>query len=261
MTSKSLLDSWRCRDLALSPLDPSSQRRYLGDVSRFLKSLPDCQTKNDLELVLAEVNGARLRSFFAQLLAEGYNPQTIKRVSVGVRRFFAFCCERRLLSINPLEGFELGLGPLPIKEWPPLSPDFLKQLRERVREKSPSFLPSRDLLILELISLGVDPSGLAKLKVDNLDLGGNRLCWLRRDHTRSHLLLSSETRILVGQYLAERATLMSHWGKDHPQFFIGRRAEPISDRQMRRQLSLAAKEVDPELGSSFDLRRIKKNAN
>ena len=226
---------------------------YRADATRFLASLPDGKTSNDIELTLNKVSQENLQRFFSELIASGrYRPSTIRRMTVGIRHLFRFCCEQGWVVINPFDGLRLDLPELSPAEWVLPPSGFFEQLRELVRRGSPIRLPSRDLLILELMRLGMGSSVLAKLTVSDIGQVGDHLCWGQKSDRRRRLVLPEETRPLLQQYLGERIALVRYYCQEHDQLFVRWYAKPLSGRQMRRQLGRLAR----ELGLAIDVRQI-----
>ena len=260
MTSEALIIYWR---LGLEneerrqgeKLKPATIGCYISDARCFLEHLLNGQMEESVEAALPRVDQAWLRSFFGNLIKNrNYHIRTMERITVTVRRLFRFFVAQGWITANPLDGFRSDLSKSPPMKWVPLTPDLFERLRGLAKQKNSTRLPSRDLLILELMRLGMSASVLAKSTVGDISLVGDRLCWQQKSGRRQSAVVPEETRLVLQRYLDERTILMRRYNLEHDRLFIKWYARPLSGRQIRRRLWLLAKTGLGLIG--FDVRQI-----
>ncbi len=256
MTVDELVDLWLASS-ATGKQKPVTRWSYAADVRKVLQAFSlraNPVSQDDVERILQGLTRDKLAHYFRSLVArEIHRPATVARMIHSARVFLLFCVGRGLININPLVNFCPKWPRSAPRPRPTLSLDHLDTLRQAVKRPLRSTLPPRGSLVLELMVLGIGGLQLTKLMISDLDLGGGQLCLRDDSNRRRYLILSPEVRLLLHRYLEERQLFLARLGLiDSGVLFIGRSNEPLTDRALRRQLTLAAK----ELGVALDVRQL-----
>ena len=170
---------------------------YRGDIEEFRK-----YSSRYFEEPIEKVNHKIIRSWFAQLLEEGFKPRTIHRKASSLKSFFKYLLQKELLIVNPMV-----LVPLPKldKQLPKFVDkcDLRKLLDDIPFEDS--FEGVRDHLIIELFyQTGIRSSELINLKVENLDFSLNQLKVFGKRNKERLIPLTVQIIETIKKYLTYR---------------------------------------------------------
>lgn len=160
--------SWEIEEfVAAVALAPSTLAVYARDVSSFARwAEADPQEpvrRPDL------VDRDRIRRYLASLSTSGRAPRTMARTMASLRRYFAWCQRRGLVSVDPTVGVSAPSGAARLPRV--LRADELHRLLDESPNTEDPVVTARDTAVLELLyGSGLRVSELCGLDVDQVDL-------------------------------------------------------------------------------------------
>lgn len=175
------------------------------------------------------------------------SPVTVRKRAIGLRTFFRFAKERRMIQRNLAKRIAIPRGGR--RRPKALVPHQVAQLLEVRRWKKDGDLLRDYTLLVLLLDSGLRLAEAAKLKVGDVDLARG-LIWVRSgkwDNDRGTVMLN-ETAELVRAYVGRRAACAEPL--EMP-VFVDRRGRPLSNRQIyllvkrRAKQSRLEREVSP----------------
>jgi integrase/recombinase XerC len=233
--------------LAVSGLAERTTKNYVADVKHFASWL-DRRGRG----ALLETTEEDIRDYCLNLVtAKAHPPATVNRRLQGVRKFFKYAVQARLVDQDPTLGIKLlpqartegarGLDRLEVE-----------RLLEAVRDGS-SRLAKRDYAIIQLmLQTGIRVGELTRLRLTHLKLGddnGSLSVPGERGSEGREVPLSSSVRRAIEVYLAERG------GSASDSVFLSVKGEPLSARSVQRLVSTYAGAAGLENVSTYSLRQ------
>ena len=156
------------------------------------------------DVSLQHVNHKVVRSWFAQMMEDGFQPSTIHRKSSTLKSFFKFLMVNRFLEKSPMD-----LVPLP---------KLKKNLPKFVDEKSLNVLLNelefpnnyegkRDKLIMDLFyQTGIRQSELIELTINDVDFSQQQIKVLGKRNKERIIPISSELNETINEFVTYRKT-------------------------------------------------------
>lgn len=153
----------RCRSRNLSALTIGWYKNILNGLRRFLEASGSPQPR--------ETTPNHLRAFLDDMRARGMASQTIDRTYGGVRCFFRYMAQERIIPQNPI-----SLVEKPRKSQVLLRPLDMDQVRLLLAQpKTKTYVGLRNwVMILTLVDTGLRLSEVLGLRRDNIDWQANR---------------------------------------------------------------------------------------
>ena len=156
------------------------------------------------DVSVQKVNHKVVRSWFAQMMEDGFQPSTIHRKSSTLKSFFKFLMVNRFLEKSPMD-----LVPLP---------KLKKNLPKFVDEKSLNVLLNelefpnnyegkRDKLIMDLFyQTGIRQSELIELTINDVDFSQQQIKVLGKRNKERIIPISSELNETINEFVTYRKT-------------------------------------------------------
>ncbi len=156
------------------------------------------------DVSVQHVNHKVVRSWFAQMMEDGFQPSTIHRKSSTLKSFFKFLMVNRFLEKSPMD-----LVPLP---------KLKKNLPKFVDEKSLNVLLNelefpnnyegkRDKLIMDLFyQTGIRQSELIELTINDVDFSQQQIKVLGKRNKERIIPISSELNETINEFVTYRKT-------------------------------------------------------
>ena len=156
------------------------------------------------DVSVQHVNHKVVRSWFAQMMEDGFHPSTIHRKSSTLKSFFKFLMVNRFLEKSPMD-----LVPLP---------KLKKNLPKFVDEKSLNVLLNelefpnnyegkRDKLIMDLFyQTGIRQSELIELTINDVDFSQQQIKVLGKRNKERIIPISSELNETINEFVTYRKT-------------------------------------------------------
>tara|TARA_B110000211_G_C14020407_1_gene527394 strand:- start:478 stop:1347 length:870 start_codon:yes stop_codon:yes gene_type:complete len=172
---------------------------YRGDLEEFI-----LYCNRYFEEPVENTNHKIIRSWFAQLLEEGYKPRTIHRKASSLKSFYKYLLQKEILVVNPML-----LVPLPKldKQLPKFvdEGDLRKLLDDILFDDS--FEGYRDHLIIELFyQTGIRSSELINLKLESVDFALKQLKVFGKRNKERLIPLTPQILETIKKYLTYRST-------------------------------------------------------
>ena len=172
----------------------TAYRRDLEDFTQYCKQCFEEPVQN--------VNHKVVRSWFAQLIEEGFKPRTVHRKASSLKSFFKFLLQKGVLDVNPM-----SLVPLPKlnKQLPKfVEEDSLRKLLDEI-PFSLNFEGVRDHLIIELFyQTGIRSSELVNIRLENVDFHQKHLKVLGKRNKERFVPLTPKIIETIKKYLTYR---------------------------------------------------------
>jgi site-specific recombinase XerD len=209
-----LVPSWEVA-LKSEHKSQSTIRNYLYGVDAFVRWCKDSGHTPALDRNL-------VRSFVAEVIADGAEPATARARQLAVRRFSAWCEEEGEIDSDPL----VGLRPpkLPDKVTPSLTGDEVRLLVKACQGKG--FRERRDEAIVRLmVETGLRAGEVLSLKVSDVNLSRGLLTVVRGKGGKGRVVpFGPHTARAIDRYTRMRR---SHALADTPKLFLGDRGQAL----------------------------------
>jgi site-specific recombinase XerD len=235
--------SWEVEEfVAAVPLAPSTLAVYRRDVLAFVEWVESDEPRPAHGP--AQVDRDRIRCYLASLAAAHRAPRTMARTMASLRRYFAWCLRRGLVTADPTVGVSAPAGPARLPRV--LRADELHQVLDEHPEDEDPVVAARDDAIVELLyGSGLRVSELCGLDVDDVDLDRGRAAVWGKGAKQRIVPLSDPARDALADWLGPsgaRARFLTDVASSVPldgdvtALFHNRRGKRIGPRDVRRML-------------------------
>ncbi|MFT3718155.1 tyrosine recombinase XerC [Pseudorhodoferax sp.] len=190
------------------------------------------------QVALAQVHGAHVRRWVAQMHAGGRSGRGIALILSGWRGFYAWLGREGRVAANPVQDVRAPKAGKPLPK--ALSVDDAVQLAEFAGEADDPWLEARDAAMVELLY----GAGLRVAELTGLDVapGPQALGWVDLDAGEAHVLGKGSKRRSVpighaaGQALRAWLALRGSGTALNPALFIGRHGTRLTQQAIRQRL-------------------------
>lgn len=230
--------------LAARDLSPHTIRAYDGDIAAFERHL-------GVRSLVSHIDRDRLVAFIAQQRAAGLSSVSLRRRASGLRGFFTWLRERRLLDVDPWIGTTVPVG---------RSQRLPRLLTKHELDRLFGFLrtaaqidargwdvvlerPHESTTLLGvalMVSTGVRVNELVSIRCQDIDLASRGVRILGKGRREREVFLPNDwIQGLAGAYLRTRTSL----GVEHAQLLFNRLRRPLTTGAMRARLVTVAHEA------------------
>lgn len=212
-----------------STLTIDAYKRDITDFIEFINNRFDITNISDLR-------SEHIRSWFAYLVDQSYEPSSIKRKKATIATFYKFLLKNKIVSQNPVKFTKIPRQP---KKLPVFIPEqYMDVLFEKDFFQIKDYSKLRDRMIIEtLYATGMRVSELIQLTDDSFDLNGSYVRVIGKGNKERLIPLLIPFKNMITHYQNVRNNFFNNQKTDNA-FFLTNKGKKIYRRLVYRIIFL-----------------------